>query len=111
VTITQAAAELGVSTFKIRRWLRDGQLPGEQAAPSAPWRIRLTDEGRARFVPDIPNGYLPLADAARALGCVRQTVLHKVQRGELHAIHVTRGRRKGLAINVPSPALDRLITP
>jgi excisionase family DNA binding protein len=62
-------------------------------------------------VPDIPDGYLTLADAAKALGCARQTVLHKVQRGELQAIHVTRGRRKGLAINVPEPALDRLVTP
>jgi DNA invertase Pin-like site-specific DNA recombinase len=111
VTISQAAAELGVSLFTIRRWLRDGLLPGEQAAPSAPWRIRLTDEIQARFVPDIPDGYLSLADAAKALGCARQTVLHKVQRGELHAIHVTRGRRKGLAINVPAPTMDRLITP
>lgn len=111
VTISQAAAELGVSLFTIRRWLKDGLLPGEQAAPSAPWRIRLTDDIRARFVPDIPAGYLSLADAATALGCARQTVLHKVQRGELHAIHVTRGRRKGLAINVPAPTMDRLITP
>ena len=111
VTIAQAATELGVSVFTIRRWLADGLLPGEQTTPSAPWRIRLTDDLRARFVPDIPNGYLALADAARALGCARQTVLHKVQRGELHAIHVTRGRRKGLAINVPAPALDRLLTP
>ena len=61
-------------------------------------------------MPDIPAGYLPLADAARSLGCARQTVLHKVQRGELKAIHVTRGRRKGLAIDVPEPALDRLLT-
>jgi DNA invertase Pin-like site-specific DNA recombinase len=111
VTINQAAAELGTSLFTIRRWLREGLLPGEQAAPSAPWRIRLTDEIRSRFVPDIPAGYLSLADAAKALGCARQTVLHKVQRGELHAIHVTRGRRKGLAINVPAPTMDRLITP
>jgi DNA invertase Pin-like site-specific DNA recombinase len=111
VTINQAAAELGVSLFTIRRWLRDGLLPGEQTAPAAPWRIRLTDDVRARFVPDIPDDYLSLADAARALGCARQTVLHKVQRGELHAIHVTRGRRKGLAINVPAPTMDQLITP
>jgi hypothetical protein len=111
VTINQAAAELGVSVFTIRRWLKDGLLPGEQTAPSAPWRIRLTDDVRARFVPEIPDGYLCLADAARALGCARQTVLHKVQRGELDAIHVTRGRRKGLAINVPAPALDQLLTP
>ena len=111
VTINQAATELGASVFTIRRWLRDGLLPGEQVAPSAPWRIRLSDDIRAQFVPDIPDGYLSLADAAKALGCARQTVLHKVQRGELHAIHITRGRRKGLAINVPAPTMDQLITP
>jgi biotin operon repressor len=110
-TIAQAATELGVSIFTIRRWLADGLLPGEQTAPTAPWRIRLTDDVRARFVPEIPDGYLSLADAARTLGCARQTVLHKVQRGELEAIHVTRGRRKGLAINVPAADLDRLLTP
>jgi len=32
----------------------------------------------------------------------RQTVLHKVQRGELEAVHVNSGRRKGLRINVSS---------
>ena len=100
VTIAKPPAELGVSTATIRRWLRDGLLPGEQTTPAAPWRIRLTDEIRARFVPDIPDGYLALADAAQALGCARQTVLHKVQRGELAAIHVTRGKRKGLRIQV-----------
>ncbi|MCA1698044.1 MAG: recombinase family protein, partial [Actinobacteria bacterium] len=96
VTIDQAAAELGVSTFTVRRWLRDGLLPGEQITPGAPWRIRIDDEVRARFVPDVPEGFVALADAARVLGCARQTVLHKVQRGELRAIHVTQGRRKGL---------------
>ena len=64
VSIEQAAAELGVSTATVRRWLRDGLLPGEQVAPIAPWRIRLTDEIRAKFVPDIPDGYLPLDEAA-----------------------------------------------
>ena len=111
MTINQAATELGVSLFTIRRWLRDGLLPGEQTAPAAPWRIRLTDEIRARFVPDIPDGYSRSPTPPALLGCARQTVLHKVQRGELHAIHVTRGRRKGLAINVRAARMDQLITP
>jgi len=59
-------------------------------------------------VPDIPDGFVVLNDAARLLGCAR-TVLHKVQRGELRAIHVTNGRRKGLRIEVPGANLDRLI--
>ena len=99
-TIEQAAAELGVNHTTIYRWLRAGLLPGEQTTPHAPWRIRLTDETRARFVPDVPDGYLPLAEAAQRLGVARQTVLHKVQRGELHAVQVVSGRRKGLRIKV-----------
>jgi len=109
VTIQQAASELGVTVFTIRRWLQQGLLPGEQTTPNAPWRIRLTDEVRARFVPDVPDGFVALNDAARLLGCARQTVLHKVQRGELRAIQVTNGRRKGLRIEVPGVSLDRLI--
>ena len=109
VTIQQAATELGVTTFTIRRWLHQGLLPGEQTTPNAPWRIRLDDHVRATFVPDVPDGFVALNDAARLLGCARQTVLHKVQRGELRAIQVTNGRRKGLRIEVPDASLDRLI--
>jgi DNA invertase Pin-like site-specific DNA recombinase len=109
ITIEQAISELGVSTHTIRRWINTGLLPAEQTTPGAPWRIRLTDEIRARFVPDVPDGYLPLAEAARQLGCARQTVLHKVQRGELDAIHVTNGQRKGLRIKIPATSLDLLL--
>jgi excisionase family DNA binding protein len=103
VTIEQAATQLGVSNATIYRWLKAGLLPGEQTTPHAPWRIRLTDESRARFVPDVPDGYLPLNEAAKCLGCARQTVLHKVQRGELHAVQVLSGRRTGLRIKVTGP--------
>ncbi|MBV9796530.1 MAG: recombinase family protein [Solirubrobacterales bacterium] len=105
VTIEQAAAELGVSNATVYRWLHAGLLPGEQTTPHAPWRIRLTHELRSRFVPDVPDGYLPLDQAAKALGCARQTVLHKVQRGELDAVQVVSGRRKGLRIKVTGPTV------
>ncbi len=103
VTIEQAATQLGVSNATVYRWLRAGLVPGEQITPHAPWRIRLTDELRSRFVPAVPHGYLPLDEAAKRLGCARQTVLHKVQRGELHAVQVVAGRRKGLRIKVNGP--------
>jgi DNA invertase Pin-like site-specific DNA recombinase len=103
-TIRQAAAELGVTPPTIYRWLTAGLLPGEQTTPHAPWRIRITDEIRARFVADLPNGYVPLDEAAKRLGCARQTVLHKVQRGELDAVQVVNGRRKGLRIQVNAAA-------
>jgi biotin operon repressor len=100
VTIEQAAAQLNASPATIRRWLREGLLPGEQVTTNAAWRIRLTDEIRSQFVPAIPDGYLPLNEAAKRLGVARQTVLHQVQRGQRHAVQVTTGRRKGLRIQV-----------
>jgi len=103
-TVEQAATELGVTEGTVYRWLRAGLLPGEQTTAHAPWRIRLTDDVRAKFMPDVPDGYLRLDEAAKRLGCARQTVLHKVQRGELRAVQVINGRRKGLRIQVDSVA-------
>jgi excisionase family DNA binding protein len=59
----------------------------------------------------VPEGWLPLDQAANALGVARQTVLHKVQRGELEAVHVNRGKRKGLRIKVPGDAPGLFATP
>ena len=100
VSITKAAAELGVGISTIYRWIADGFIPGEQAEPGAPWHIRLTSELRAKVTEQAPDGWLPLNQAAAALGVARQTVLHKVQRGELAAVHVRHGRRSGLRIQV-----------
>jgi hypothetical protein len=66
---------VGVCTQTIRRWLAEGLLPAEQTAPHAPWRIRLSEEVRRRFGPEVPADYVPLAEAARRLGLARQTVL------------------------------------
>jgi DNA invertase Pin-like site-specific DNA recombinase len=100
VTVAQAARQLGVSTATIHRWLCDGFIIGEQVTPNAPWQIHITPELRARICQHAPEGWLPLAEAAAALGLARQTVLHKVQRGELPAIYVHHGKRKGLRIQV-----------
>ncbi len=102
VTVAEAERLLGVGKVTIYRWLRDGFLTGEQLTAGAPWRIRIDQTIRDRIVPDVPDGWVGLDEAAKALGVARQTVLHKVQRGELEAVHVSRGRRKGLAINVSS---------
>jgi DNA invertase Pin-like site-specific DNA recombinase len=104
VSIIEAARELGVVPSTVHRWVNDGFIPAEQTTPGAPWRIRLTDELRARFVEDAPVGYLPMLEATHALGVSRQTVLQRVKRGELDAVHVRAGRRKGLRIRVPAPA-------
>jgi transposase len=100
VPICKAAEILGVYPSTIHRWLNDGFIAGEQITPGAPWHIRITDELRARFVEHTPPGYLPMVDATKKLGVSRQTVLQRVKRGELEAVLVTRGRRKGLRIKV-----------
>ena len=99
--VGKAADELGVAASTIFRWLQAGFIAGEQDTPGAPWRIRVNDQLRALFVEHAPPGYVPIVDAMRTLGVSRQTVLQRVKRGELEAIHVRNGRRKGLRILVP----------
>jgi len=99
-TMDQAAEILGVAPSTIHRWLNDGFIAGEQPTPGAPWRIRITDELRGRFVEEAPPGFLPMLEATMRLGVSRQTILQRVKRGELEAVHVRCGRRKGLRIKV-----------
>jgi len=100
VNIGQAAKRLGVNTSTIHRWLNDGFIAGEQVTPGAPWQIRFTDQLCAKFIPEAPPGYLPMLETTPKLGVTRQTVLQRVKRGELEAVVVTKGKRKGLRIKV-----------
>ncbi len=100
VTLKDAAQSLGLAASTLHRWINDGFVAGEQITPGAPWRIRLTEELRARFVEQTPPGYLPMLEATMKLGVSRQAVLQRVKRGELEAVHVRCGRRKGLRIKV-----------
>jgi predicted DNA-binding transcriptional regulator AlpA/uncharacterized protein YndB with AHSA1/START domain len=100
VTVIEAAKTLGVAASTVHRWINDGFIAGEQLTPGAPWRIRMTDELRNRFVDDTPLGFMAMLEATHALGVSRQTVLQRVKRGELDAVHVRSGRRKGLRIRI-----------
>jgi len=100
VTVKDAAEILRVAPSTLHRCLNAGIIVGEQLTPGAPWRIRISDELRSQFVEEAPEGYVPIVDAMRILGVSRQTVLQRVKRGQLAALHVSRGRRKGLRINV-----------
>ena len=101
VTVAEAAATLGLAPSTLHRWLGDGFIAGEQTTPGAPWRIRMNDELRALFVDDAPDGWLAMLEATMAHGVSRQTLLQRVKRGELRAVHVRTGRRKGLRIEPP----------
>jgi excisionase family DNA binding protein len=67
-TVPQAAQILGVDKTTIYRWLRDGFVTGEQLTPGAPWQIRITQALRGKIRPDVPDGWLPLDQAAKVLG-------------------------------------------
>jgi DNA invertase Pin-like site-specific DNA recombinase len=101
LSVHKAAEQLGVAPSTLFRWLQAGFIAGEQDTPGAPWRIRVNNQLRSLFVQDAPAGYVPIVDAMRTLAVSRQTVLQRVKRGELQALHVRSGRRKGLRILVP----------
>lgn len=100
LSVIKAAATLGVSPPTLHRWLADGLVAGEQVTPGAPWQIRITDDLRARFVAETPPGYVPMIDATKLLGVSRQTVMQRIKRGELDAVLVVHGLRKGLRIKI-----------
>jgi len=102
VSVHEGARILDVAPSTLHRWINDGFVIGEQITPGAPWRIRMTAELRALFVTDAPKGWVPMFEAMRLLGVSRQTVLQRVKRGELRAVHVRRGRQKGLRIMLPT---------
>ena len=100
VTIKKAADILEIAPSTLHRWLADGFIAGEQLTPGAPWRIRMTEALKARFVDEERKDYVPMVDAMKLLGVTRQTVMQRVKRGDLQAIHLRRGKRKGLRIKV-----------
>ena len=83
--MTDAAKELGLAASTLHRWLADGFIAGEQLTPGAPWRIRLTDDIRALFVDNAPDGWLAMLEATLAYGVSRQTIMQRVKRGELQS--------------------------
>lgn len=106
VNVRQAADILGTAPSSIHRWLNDGVITGEQLTPGAPWRIRITEALRARFVDEPGDGFVTVQETTRRLGISRQAVWQRVKRGELEAIHVRRGRQKGLRIKVIEDKAD-----
>ncbi len=111
LSVGKTAEQLGIAPSTLFRWLQAGFITGEQDTPGAPWQIRVNDQLRSLFVEAAPAGYVPIADAMRTLGVTRQTVLQRVKHGELQALHVRNGRRKGLRILVPQPEHTLFDTP
>ena len=99
-TVEKTAALLNVAPSTVHRWLNDGFVAGEQLTPGAPWRIRITDDLLSYIVEETPDGYVPMQVATKKLGVSRQTVLQRVKRGELDAVHVRCGKQTLLKIKM-----------
>jgi len=103
LTIADAAAELQLPAPTLHRWISEGFLDAEQLTPGAPGRIRLTDQVRALFVDHAPDGWLAMLEATLAHQLTRKTIMKEIQAGDLQAVYVRTGRRKGLRIEPPKP--------
>jgi DNA invertase Pin-like site-specific DNA recombinase len=102
-TVDQAARLLQVATGTIHRWLTDGVIKGDQITSGAPWRIRLSEEDRKRLTAgDAPAGWLSLNEAALRCRVSKQAVLQWVKQGNVPFVYVTKGKRRGLRIDVTS---------
>lgn len=106
ISVRKAAEVFGLTPSTLLRWIEAGFIPAEQPTPGAPWQIRITDELLSRFVEKAPPGFVPMIEATKLLWVTRQTVLQRVKRGELEAVHIRQGRRKGLRIKVPDAPTD-----
>ena len=102
-TAQQASQLLEVSVPTIHSWLNSGFIQGEQMTKGAPWEIFLTDDDIKRLAAkDAPQGWVSLSLAAKELGTSKQTVLNWVKSKKLQYLYITKGKKKGLRININS---------
>ena len=96
LAVGEAARELGVQEATLYRWVRAGLVPVvDPVVDGAPLRVRMSDALRARFRPEPPEGFVPVATAMRCLGVTRQTIWNRAKAGTLRSCHVTHGSRRG----------------
>jgi DNA invertase Pin-like site-specific DNA recombinase len=100
VSMRKAAQFFGVDGSTVHRWVVDGFIAGEQLTPGAPWKVRINEDLKRQINTAPPPGYVSMQAAIRKLGVSRQTVLQRVKRGDLDAVHCQCGKRKSLRIKV-----------
>ena len=110
-TAQQAAERLDVDRSTVIRWVEVGLLRGSQLTDGAPWRIQVTKDDINRLKPtEVGKGWLPLKGAALALGVSQQTVLQKLNSGQLEGVRVRVGRRSGWRIRISTATYSNQLT-
>ena len=106
-TAEEAGKLFEVDRVTVIRWVEVGLLKGRQATSGAPWRIIVTQEDIDKLKPKEPDeDWLSLKGAALRLKLSQQTVLQKVNSGELEGVRVRAGRRIGWRIHLPEGVYD-----
>lgn len=103
LSVPEAARELGVSASSVYRWLGQGFAIGERAGSGDRWRVLVDEELRSLVCPSAPEGFLPQAEALRALSVSRETLRQRIRSGGIAARWIARGPRKGLYVRVERP--------
>lgn len=97
------ATGLPFTAGRVQRLRHNWNIPCHQGGtPGAPWRIHLTDDVRARFVDQAPDGWLAMLEATHAHGVSRNSIMNSIKTGSLQAVYARTGRRKGLRIEPPA---------
>jgi len=104
-TAEQAAEVLGVTHSTVIRWAEAGLVRGAQTSAGAPWRIELTEGDVRRLkATDAPTGWLTLKAAALALDVSQQTVVQRLNSGQLEGARIQVGRRTAWRVRFDAAA-------
>ena len=95
LNVRRAAAELGLPRRPFTACSMTESLPVSNSHLAHHGAFDLTDARLARFNGEAGEDFLPMQEAMRVLKVSRQTVLQRVKRNELEAVHVVRGQQKG----------------
>jgi hypothetical protein len=109
VTVAQAAATLGLRPPRCTAGSATDSSPANRPPPEHRGASASTTTSEPWFVDHAPEGWLATLEATLAHGVSRQTLLQRVKRGELRAVHVRTGRRKRLRIEPPTTQRTILI--
>ncbi|MBI1883565.1 MAG: recombinase family protein [Chlamydiae bacterium] len=108
-TVEQAAKIFGVSAPTIYNWLSMGILKGDQITSGAPWSIYINEDDRKLLIEETSEGWLGIEEAARHCSVSKQTVLNWVKERKVNYVYVTKGRRRGLRIEINSKTYTRQV--
>ena len=98
-----AAEELRLPPSTLHRWITEGFVDAEQLTTGAPGTDPPHRPGPGTVRRRSPGRVARDAEATHAHGLPRKTIMKNIKTGDLQAVYIRTGRRKGLRIQPPAP--------